>query len=410
MSESVDTSTASVAATVSLGTLQTIADSPTPTPLSEIVKNTLTDAGIGTAVGVGTGVALTTLAVAIGSDVATASVVAVSAGTAIAAGAGAGTALGSTLGPIGAAIGVVVGVFAGIVSAIPVSHYGDPAYGTELGAWGSAYIQSHPVNPILAVQVEHDPGGFSPAIATALTAFSWADFNSAMAGIFAVSSDKLRYVTLRDDTRPSIAIRAFFSDMAAKGVPKNAVFNVIDLYCDFIARIRAAEWAFVQWHPGPVDDFKNEGDGHKGDYPWLIADDHATLAFLGVNQNNYRMFTKQLTWQQAAPALLGFSTDKQAADPKSWPSISFSSPYYHDIRGALRKAYEEYLPHLSSVSPAQAAFLLNPKGPTMLEYVKEKAEEAVEVVYKDGAVTKVGKGLGIAAGIVVVLKVLAGRR
>ncbi len=46
----------------------------------------------------------------------------------------------------------------------------------------------------------------------------------------------------------------------------------------------------------------------------------------------------------------------------------------------------------------------------MLEYVKEKAEEAVEVVYKDGAVTKVGKGLGIAAGIVVVLKVLAGRR
>ncbi len=59
------------------------------------------------------------------------------------------------------------------------------------------------------------------------------------------------------------------------------------------------------------------------------------------------------------------------------------------------------LPHLT-LTPS--------KGSTMFDAVKEKAQEAVEVVYKDGAVTKVGKGLGIAAGILVVLKVLAGRK
>lgn len=41
-----------------------------------------------------------------------------------------------------------------------------------------------------------------------------------------------------------------------------------------------------------------------------------------------------------------------------------------------------------------------------IDFVKEKAGEAVEVVYKDGKVTKVGKGVGLVAGLLVLVKVL----
>lgn len=84
--------------------------------------------------------------------------------------------------------------------------------------------------------------------------------------------------------------------------------------------------------------------------------------------------------------------------------------------GLDKSIYFRVLAALARPAPVPKLTLRIPtpkKGSAMheaLTFAKEKAEEAVEVVYKDGAVTKVGKGLGIAAGILVLAKILKGRR
>jgi len=407
---------------VSSDLFHTAANSGSDTPLSDIAKGVLADAALGTAVAWGTGVAVTALAVAIGSDVATAATVAVAAGTAIATGAGAGTALGSALGPIGAAVGVVIGVFAGLFSTVDTSHYGDPAYGTLLGTWASAYLQSHPINPILAVQLAHDPT-FQVALRGALNDFIFEPFDNSFTQVF--KFDSSGDAMLRTDTPTGAAIHDFLADLVSKEVPKATVYKIIDLYCDFISRVRAAEVEFVKLHPGSVANLKDEPRVGT-DPPWITADQHATLAFLGVDENNYKKFWDVnvkaakargdnsdypvLPWEGMAPALLGFDVNTQAKEPGSWPSMT-SSPYFKDIQQALRFAYDNIaFDHAAATSPALNLIPNRGLMNDTIEYAKEKAQEAMEVVYKDGEVTKVGKIAGGVAAVIVVLKLLGKRR
>lgn len=388
---------------VDLGTLKGISDLSPGTKVSALIDDVLKDAAVGTAAGVITGAAVTTLAVAIGADVATAATVAVSAGAAVASGAGAGTALGSTLGPIGAVVGVIVGIFAGLLSTVDVSHYGDPAYGTATQSWAKAYFASHPVNPLLSVQLAHDPG-FGLAIQNSLGFFQFDLFELGMAEAFEFKNGKA--VRLRTDTPVGKAMHGFLEDLRLKGVDAKTIREIARLYADFVTRVRLAEVEFQKDFHGDLANLKDQAN-----WSWIEADGYASIAFMGLPQAKlasndaratspsfYSVDTRKLS---TSGTDRGFTQELASEDPSVWPPVD-SYPYFKAIVAALSPGLEFNLP----ITLIKKESVMN----DAIDLVKEKAQEAVEVVYKDGEVTKVGKGLGIVAGILVVLKVLAGRR
>lgn len=305
----------------------------------------------GAATGAAAVAAVTAAAVAVGTALETGSLTAAIEMGAIAA----GGAAGSELGPIGAAVGAVIGALV--------------ALGGDATTGPMAFVSSDPVefmkelvapgNPILIEALKDAP--------TAVALTVWVETGYA-------------------DTFDAW-LHDFFTN------PQNG------------ARVRIRTW--MATHPKAVQFFLLLPDE-------MITSDPLQQFAATIARIDYAVRIPRTGAHQAAGFISGFGeTDED------WGGIILHAAPAQTHLNPWTYAFVDKILKDDAKAPGPTftripQIVLAPKkGSVMLEvvdYAKEKAQEAVEVVYKDGAVTKVGKGLGIAAGIVIVLKVLAGRK
>lgn len=331
-------------------------DAPEATGIGKDIKGALG----GATTGMMAVEAVTAGAVAMGTFIATGSVE-----TAIGMGAvAAGAAGGSELGPIGAAVGAVIGL---MVAA------GGPATNPPM-----AFAPSDPVAlfKLLVHPLYVDDGVTDPKAIGMM-------------------------VEVLKDPKAAIAMTTWVAN------PDWSYFNL--WLADFLenplnpGRLRAA--AYLRAHPEDTSDL-------------AIHVTHSPLRHFAstVARVKYASTVAATGAHQAGDFSSGYGQDDLAygglitAHPEQ---AGMDLKTYTEVAVVIAADAKGPPPPGASKIIGFPLLILPKKGSVMheaIELVKEKAEEAVEVVYKDGKVTKVGKGIGIAAGILVVLKVIAGRR
>lgn len=302
--------------------------------ISNIATEAVKDAAAGAAGVEVAAAAITMIAAELGVSAEVAAFV-VSAAAEVGITIGAGASLGSTLGPIGAAVGAIIGVIIAIVTigaAKGANGFSSPnpwtdpdgvtQPGTLLSGEAQAYLASHPSNPLLQLQLAVD-SKLKDSLGLALGPnFNWSEYGKCMGSLFIFAGNKTGFHA----GAVYQAFVAFFKTLHAKGVKLADVSKLIAAYCDFNARVRAAEVAWEGGLPAGFTIDPNSKAGSSNALTWHVHDMLAAQAFDGV--------TPHLDVTPGADSFGWGESFGVRRDGEPWSSIT-ASPYYQDISKAL---------------------------------------------------------------------------